>query len=152
MEHMEKKDRDSRFCEAFFRSLDPEAAGSEAGGDGFRLLRKQANRQRLERMRKETADQIRREDVVRRMAQLAFGRANDAVRLALDPQNVDIGSLDLSAVAEIKVGEKGVELKLTDRVRALEALHGLIEAGATEESANGLYAALTAAAQQMGEE
>lgn len=100
-------------------------------------------------MRDAAAAELRREDAVRRLAQLAFGRANDAVRLALSPKNVDPGTLDLSAVAELKVTDKGgVEIKMVDRVRALESLCGLLEdsggAGAEE-----LYRALEDAAGQM---
>ena len=65
---------------------------------------------------------IRRQDVVRRMAELAFGKANDCVRLVLeDEPRVD--KLDLSLLSEVKRNDKGtVEIKLIDRLRALEQL------------------------------
>ena len=66
--------------------------------------------------------QIRRQDVTRRLAELAFGKANDCVRLALenDPQ---LSKLDLSLLSEVKRNEKGtVEIKLIDRLKALEQL------------------------------
>ena len=65
---------------------------------------------------------VRRADVVRRMAELAFGKANDCVRLALeDAPKLD--RLDLSLLSEIKRNEKGtVEIKLIDRLQALEQL------------------------------
>ena len=79
---------------------------------------------------------------LRRLAQLAFGRANDAARLALRPGEVDPEGLDLSAVAEIKVTDKGgVEIKLVDRVRALETLCSLLESGGGR-GAEALYQAL----------
>ena len=65
---------------------------------------------------------ISRSDVTRRLAELAFGKANDCVRLALedDPQ---LGRLDLSLLSEVKRNDKGtVEIKLIDRLRALEQL------------------------------
>ena len=65
---------------------------------------------------------ISRSDVTRRLAELAFGKANDCVRLALedDPR---LGKLDLSLLSEVKRNEKGtVEIKLIDRLRALEQL------------------------------
>ena len=65
---------------------------------------------------------VRREDVTRRLAELAFGSANDCVRLALedDPQ---LDKLDLSLLSEIKRNEKGtVEIRLIDRLKALEQL------------------------------
>lgn len=78
-------------------------------------------------MDKELKERIRegaveRRDVVRRLGELAFGRANDCVRLALE-NGSDLGSLDLSLLSEVKRSEKGmVEVKLIDRLRALELL------------------------------
>ena len=118
-----------RFCTAYLRTMDPEEAARAAGReDGF--------------------DALAMKSVRRRLAQLAFGRANDAARLALNPREADPGALDLSAVAEIKVTDKGgVEVKLVDRVRALETLCGLLEerGGGAEE----LYRALEEAAEQL---
>ena len=65
---------------------------------------------------------VRRADVVRRMAELAFGKANDCVRLALEDEP-PVDQLDLSLLSEVKRNEKGtVEIKLIDRLRALEQL------------------------------
>ena len=66
--------------------------------------------------------EIRRQDVTRRLAELAFGRANDCVRLALE-DNLCLDDLDLSLLSEVKRNDKGtVEIKLIDRLRALEQL------------------------------
>ena len=63
---------------------------------------------------------IRREDVTRRLAELAFGKANDCVRLALEDEP-ELNRLDLSLLSEVKRNEKGtVEIKLIDRLKALE--------------------------------
>ena len=74
-------------------------------------------------LRERTRDgKVSRSDVTRRLAELAFGKANDCVRLALedDPQ---LGRLDLSLLSEVKRNDKGtVEIKLIDRLRALEQL------------------------------
>ena len=65
---------------------------------------------------------LRREDVLRRLAELAFGQPNDCVRLALE-ELPDLKGLDLSLLSEIKRSEKGmVEIKLIDRLKALEQL------------------------------
>ena len=65
---------------------------------------------------------IRRQDVTRRLAELAFGKANDCVRLALE-ENLNLEELDLSLLSEVKRNDKGtVEIKLIDRLRALEQL------------------------------
>ena len=69
--------------------------------------------------------QLRREDVARRLAELAFGRANDCVRLVLE-ENPELDKLDLSLLAEVRRNDKGtVEVRLVDRLRALEMLQVL---------------------------
>jgi len=66
--------------------------------------------------------EIRRQDVTRRLAELAFGKANDCVKLALE-ENLSLDELDLSLLSEVKRNDKGtVEIKLIDRLRALEQL------------------------------
>lgn len=68
---------------------------------------------------------VNREDVVRRLAELAFGRANDCVKLVMDG-SVPLDKLDLSLLSEVKRNDKGtVEVRLVDRLRALELLQTL---------------------------
>ena len=123
--------RRKRFCAGYLRTLDPERAAEEAGvKDGWALLADEAVRQELAGMRTLCAGEVRREDALRRLTELAFGRANDAVALALSPERegLDVQGLDLSAVSEFKVTEKGaVEIRFLDRVKALEALCALLE-------------------------
>ena len=70
---------------------------------------------------------IRREDVTRRLAELAFGKANDCVRLALEDEP-RLDRLDLSLLSEVKRNDKGtVEIKLIDRLQALEQLAAVAE-------------------------
>ena len=65
---------------------------------------------------------LTKEDVARRLAELAFGKANDCVRLVLE-EGTSLERLDLSLLSEVKRNEKGtVEVKLVDRLRALEQL------------------------------
>jgi len=69
---------------------------------------------------------VRRSDVVRRLAELAFGKANDCVRLVLEEGVVPDG-LDLSLLSEVKRNEKGtVEVRLLDRLQALEQLARMV--------------------------
>lgn len=70
---------------------------------------------------------IQRTDVARRLAELAFGKANDCVRLVMEePLRVD--KLELSLLSEIKRNEKGtVEVKLVDRLKALELLAAMAQ-------------------------
>lgn len=122
-----------RFCRAFLRTLDPQSAAEIAGlPNGFHALTLRNVQNLLEKMRLAVADQIQRDDAVRHLAQIAFGPVNDVVALAaawrsgnpIDPQ-----SLNLSAVSELKLLEKGVEVKFIDRVRALDALCSLLGDG-----------------------
>ena len=86
--------------------------------------RKTAEKELRQRIR---SGKVSRADVTRRLAELAFGKANDCVRLALedDPQ---LGRLDLSLLSEVKRNDKGtVEIKLIDRLRALEQLAAVAE-------------------------
>lgn len=75
---------------------------------------------------------IRRRDVARRLAELAFGRSNDCVRLALgETEGVD--KLDLSLLSELRRSEKGaVEVRLVDRLKALEQLAQLAQEDGTD--------------------
>lgn len=142
---MPNKRDEAGFCRAYLRTMDPERAAGAGGDDGYALLAKKSVQTRLETMRSAAAGQLRREDVLRRLAQLAFGRANDAVYLALRGREADPQDLDLSAVAECRVTDKGgVEMKLVDRVRALEALGRMLGDGG--DGAQDLYRALTEAA------
>ena len=76
--------------------------------------------------------QVSRQDVVRRLAELAFGKANDCVRLVLE-QDPQVGKLDLSLLSEVKRNDKGtVEVRLIDRLRALEQLAVLAQEDNTD--------------------
>ena len=79
--------------------------------------------------------EVTREDVARRLAELAFGKANDCVRLVLD-EGARMEKLDLSLLSEVKRSDKGaVEVRLIDRLRALEQLAELAsESGSDLES------------------
>ena len=79
--------------------------------------------------------ELRRQDVARRLAELAFGKANDCVRLVLE-EGAPLKKLDLSLLSEVKRNDKGtVEVKLIDRLKALEHLAVLAqEDGADLES------------------
>lgn len=110
-----------RFAAAYLRCFDAEAAAASVGrSDGVRLLSTPAVQREVNLQRAQC--DVCRKDVLRRLAQLAFGRANDCVKLVL-LDTPDLEVLDLSLLSEVKRNDKGtVEIKLIDRVRALEQL------------------------------
>ena len=110
-----------RFAAAYLRCFDADLAAQSIGRtDGVRLLTTPAVQSELQLQRGQC--DICRQDVLRRLAQLAFGRANDCVKLVLNDE-ADLDSLDLSLLSEVKRNDKGtVEVKLIDRVRALDQL------------------------------
>ncbi len=85
------------------------------------------------RLRKRIRDgKLTRADVARRLAEIAFGRANDCVKLVLEDGGIPEG-LDLTLLTEVKRSDKGaVEVKLVDRLRALEQLAQLAESSGTD--------------------
>ena len=94
------------------------------------------------------------DDVRSRIGKLAFGKANDAVKLVfLDPENQGlIDRLDLSMVSEVKRGANGsVEVKLLNRIALLELLASLTEARETGGGgAESFFTAMDRAAAKMG--
>lgn len=100
-------------------------------------------------------------DVAERIAELAFGRANDAVKLVfLDPEQpeqlAELEGLDLSMVSEVKRGGNGsVEVKLLNRIALLELL-GQLSAPSGAEKKNGeaesFFLAMDKAASKLHED
>ena len=82
------------------------------------------------------------ERIRRQLRKLAFGKANDCVKLALC-EDVDIEKLDLSLLTEIRRSERGtVEVKLLDRTKVLEQLAQMADDG-DEKAEEFLQALLT---------
>ena len=141
---MKERQEDGRFCRAYLRTMDPERAAAEINRkDGYTMLGRKTTQQHLEQMRSAAAAAVKREDVLRQLAKLAFGGAEDAVRLALERGEAAPEELELSAVSELRVTEKGVEVKLVDRVRALETLWRLLGESGGGAQQDELYRALT---------
>lgn len=94
--------------------------------------------------------------LVRRINELAFGSATDAVKLAfIDPERPElIDGLDLRMVSEVKKGNNGaVEVKLLNRIALLELLAGLLKsdapAGQQGAGAESFFTAMDRAAERM---
>lgn len=75
---------------------------------------------------------VTRSDVARRLAELAFGKANDCIKLVLG-EDAGLEGLDLSLLTELKRNDKGtLEIRLVDRLKALEQLANLASAEGTD--------------------
>lgn len=80
---------------------------------------------------------------------LAFGSTTDAVELLFfeeTPPPSKLAGLDLFHVSEVKRGKNGVEVKLFDRLKALEALARLAEAEGAGDGALPFYKAILGSA------
>lgn len=96
---------------------------------------------------------IKREELLRLLLQMAFGKTNDAVKLAfIDPENEWglLDKLDLTPVSEVKRAPSGVvELKFLNRLEAAKLLLGELEK--TESGENGaiqIFSAIEKAAEE----
>ena len=82
-----------------------------------------------------------RNDVLRQLGELAFGRANDCVRLVME-EKPELDALGLDLLSEVKRSEKGaLEVKLVDRLAALRQLESLLDG--TEQDPESFLAALS---------
>lgn len=78
--------------------------------------------------------EVQRRDIVRRLGELVFGSANDCVKLVLE-EKPELDTLDLSLLSEVRRSDKGaVEVRLIDRLKAVEALSAAIGADDGEVS------------------
>ena len=135
------KQKEKEFCRQMTVTADPIRAARQAG---YRRPEK-ASAQLL--AREDIAEEIRRlcrnlrsvyeSTAVCGLYRLACGGVGDALvpvyRDDLSPEK--LGELDLSCVSEIKRTDKGVEVKLCDRIKAMDKLFELI--GAPREQGSG---------------
>ncbi len=114
-----------RFAAAYLRGLDADEGAAAIGRDDGAALLERADVQRAIRRARRRLPQ--KNDVIRRLAQLAFGRSNDCVKFALG-DGVDVDALDLTLLSEIRRTERGaVEVRLLDRLEALRQLAALCD-------------------------
>ncbi len=96
-------------------------------------------------MAKEAGKEKRRATILRQMKKIANGRVNDVVKLTyLTEEELDkIDKLDLSALSEFKRNRNGtVEIKLVDRMAALEKMASMEKQGDDREAAQEFFRAL----------
>ena len=117
------------FARAFLQSMDAEKAARALGRSyGAGLLSESLVQEEIRALRE---FQIKREDVTRKLAELAYGRPNDCVRLVME-DGTEIEDLNLDMLAEVRRSDKGgVEVKLVDRLAVLEQLERILQQNET---------------------
>lgn len=115
------------------QSMDPVRAAAEIGAeDGYGLLETAEVKNELERMRTAMDRELKREDVLRGLARLAFSGAEGLSGLLLAEEG-GAEKAALNAVSEIRRNANGtVEVKMVDRVKALATLYELLGSGESE--------------------
>ena len=115
-----------------------------AYSEGLELLRCKSVRRQINRAYSER--QKLSDDIRTGLEKIAFGRCNDAVKLAFsesDFSGKQIDLMELFCISSIKRDKDGgVDIKLTDRTKALELLMKLDEVCSDTESAEDFLAAL----------
>lgn len=122
-----------------------------AEAEGLRMLRTPACRTLLKRL-SDAQPLPLRYLVTAGLARLAFGAANDAVRLAFSESLTDetISGLDLFHVTSIKHDRNGFEIKLADRLAAMQQLLACAEESDSGAAAAALLDALRGASAAEG--
>lgn len=149
------KSKRNAFCCYYVTLGNIEEAAVKAGfcrenalSEGISCLKSAECRRNIAKLRETLSDS---NNVTAGLKRLAFGNCSDAVYLVFAdelPSPEVIERLDLFNVSEIKrVKGGGVEIKLFDRLKALEKLFELENSFAERGKAAGLMAALTSSAE-----
>jgi len=96
---------------------------------------------------------VYQETAVSGLYRLAFGNPADALKLLYNenPSDKELEALDLSAVAEVRrTKDKSVEIKLYDRVKALDRLNDILNSSRELNPSGGLLEAMRLSAQALG--
>lgn len=121
------KEKEILYCKFFSIYREPCLSAEAAGySNPKRAARKLMVRKDIEKyIEKLTISKPSLEEVASGLRRIAFGSNADAISLSLqeNPKTLDLKSLDLACVSEIKVQKGNVtEIKFFDRVKALEKL------------------------------
>lgn len=147
------KPKEQCFCRLIAQACAPAEAAVRAG---YRLSPAKAadrllNREDVRRTIEQYSAERCRRSAVAGYERIAFGSAADAVRLCFAdgvPEEPD--ALDLYLVSEIKRSKNGVEVKLFDRMKALDRLCELD--GLESDRAEPFYRALEESARRLSEQ
>lgn len=133
--------RETIFCRLYASCRNGREAAFRAGYtvcpeiNSKKLLSQERIVKEIGRIEKET--QLFEQEVKAGLRRLAFSSSADAVKLLLaeDTENIQVESLDLFNVSEIKRPKNGgIEIKFFDRIKALEKLGELSEVTRADKS------------------
>ena len=147
---MNRKGMLAAFCRWYLALGNPAEAAVRAGcppdtaeTDALKMLRSDACRRMLAQLAAQPPLPLRTL-VTAGLSRLAFGSANDAAKLvfedAISPEQ--LGKLDLFHVTGIKRDKNGIEVRLADRLNAMERLLALANESDTASAAAALLSAL----------
>ena len=149
------KHREAEFCRLTAVLGDPKEAARRAGykypAQAWpELITRRDIADEIHRVAVEVS-KVFRDTMICGVYRLMSGDNSDAVKLVFHdrPSDKEIEELNLSGVAEIKKTDKGVELKLFDRIRALDKLSELNDTVSGAQSAGGLLEAMRLSAQAL---
>lgn len=147
------KPKEKVFCRLIAQACAPAEAAVRAG---YRLAPAKAadrllGREEVRRTIEQYSAALFRRNAVAGYERIAFGSVADAVRLCFaDGVPDDLDALDLYMVSEIKRSKNGVEIKLFDRLKALDRLSEL--AAPEDDRAEPFYRALEEGARRLSEQ
>lgn len=147
------KEKEILYCKFFLLYHEPYLSAEAAGyPNPKRAARKLMVRKDIARyIEKLSAMPPTLDEVAAGLRRIAFGSNADAIGLSLaeDVNSIDLKSLDLNCISEIKV-QKGcvTEIKFFDRVKALEKLAGICKEDESDD-AEAFFKALQNSAKEL---
>lgn len=145
--------KEQKFCRLYACLSNVEEAARKAGyshpfQDGSAILQKEDAIQEIARFRQLLSHPFQEPSVHGEsraaLQRMIFGPANDAARLVMEEDGLDLSALDLFSVTEIKKGKGAVEVKFIDRLEAVRLLCRLEEEEGRQQSAESFLGALCA--------
>lgn len=154
---MALKEKEKLFCSYYSELRNARSAAAKAGygiltqRNAAKLMNRKDIQKEIEKLDKTKA--LVEQDVIAGYRQLAFGSVTDALKLVCsdsEPRGIDIETLDLFNISEIKKPKGGgLEIKFFDRLKALEHLEELSKIDSGDSSAMPFYRALEKSAEAL---
>lgn len=160
MKRISLTEKEKLFCYYYANLHNPKEAAIHAGfpsstaeKSSAKLLLKKNIQEDIERNEQKLTQILYKQKLLAGVLRLAFGRCNDAVKLAISHESLtdeEIDKLDLFLVSEFKKQKDGAfEVKLFDRLKALDKLDEISQYESSTDSAAAFYQAIQESAQAI---